>query len=67
VRSDPVPLDTATEILELSSEGLGSNQIGFLTSVDSNTVKRVVNGKHKSYSERLSIRQVQALINVGFG
>ena len=64
---EPVPVDVATEIRELSVEGFGSNQISAFTGVYSSTVRQVISGKHKSYSERLSIRQVQAFINLGFG
>ncbi len=64
---DPVPVDVATEIRELSREGFGSNQIGFLTGIYASTVRQVISGKHKSYSDKLSPRQVQSFINIGFG
>lgn len=64
---EPVPVDVATEIRELSSEGLGNNQISAFTGVYSSTVRQVISGKHKSYSDKLSARQVQAFINIGFG
>jgi len=61
-----VPLDVASEIRELSNEGLGCNKISALTGVGSSTVKRIISGIHRSYTDRLSPRQVQALLN-GFG
>ena len=63
----PVPHDVAVEILELSDEGLGSNQISAFTGINSTTVKRVIAGIHQSYSNALSARQTQGLINAGFG
>ena len=63
---DPVPLDVASEIHELRSAGLGMNQIGAFTGVNSSTVKRVIAGKHQSYCDKLSSRQIQRLIYVGF-
>ncbi len=62
-----VPLDVAVEILELSDEGFGSNQISAFTGINSTTVKRIISGIHKSYSNALSARQTQGLINAGFG
>lgn len=61
-----VPLDVASEIRELSDEGLGCDKIGALTGINSSTVKRIISGIHESYTDRLSPRQVQALLN-GFG
>jgi len=61
-----VPLDVASEIRELSNEGLGCNKIAALTGVNSSTVKRIISGIHRSYTDRLSPRQVQTLLN-GFG
>jgi len=63
---EPVPADVATEIHELSAEGFGSNQISAFTGVYSSTVRQVISGKHKSYSEKLSARQLQAFIDTGF-
>ena len=63
---EPVPLDVANEILELRNDGLGMNYIGFVTGINSSTVKRVISGSHKHYCDKLSARQVQGLINKGF-
>jgi len=63
---ESVPLDVGAEIHELSDEGIGRNQISAYTGVPSTTVKRVLSGLHQSYSDQLSARQVQRLINEGF-
>lgn len=60
---EPVPLDVAAEILELSIEGFGRDKIGFITGINSSTVKKVISGSHKSYSDKLSCRQTQGLLN----
>jgi hypothetical protein len=57
-----VPIDVAAEIRELSDE-YGSNQISAWTGVESSTVRRVISGEHQSYSEQLSARQTQQLLN----
>ena len=62
----PVPFDVATEIHELRSVGLGMNLISQLTGINSSTVKRVISGAHQNYSDKLSCRQVQTMINTGF-
>lgn len=60
---EPVPIDVATEIHELRADGLGMNLIGMFTGINSSTVKRVISGAHQNYSERLSTRQTQGLLN----
>jgi len=59
----PVPLDVATEILELSSDGVGSNEICVITGINSSTVRNVILGDHQSYCDKLSTRQAQRLLN----
>ncbi len=58
----PIPLDTGVEILELSGEGFGSNKICAFTGVNSTTVRSVILGTHRYYSNELSARQTQRLI-----
>ena len=60
---EPVPIDVAAEIRELSDEGIGVNQISAITGINSSTVKRVISGKHQSYNDQLSTRQAQRLLN----
>ena len=63
---ESVPLDTADEIRELAGDGMGRDMIGFITGVNSSTVRKIISGAHKHYSERLSTRQAQGLINQCF-
>ena len=60
---ESVPLDVAAEIRELSDDGYGRNQISAWTGINSDTVRRVISGLHKSYSDQLSARQTQQLLN----
>ena len=62
----PVPVDVGIQILELKKEGIGRDWIGFITGINSSTVKRVISGEHQNYSNSLSARQVQGLINQCF-
>jgi len=62
----PVPIDTANQITELHEQGWGVNYIGYLTGINSGTVKNVIKGVHRSYSDTLSSRQLQYFINTGF-
>jgi len=61
-----VPLDVAAEIRELSFDGLGRKQIGHLTGINSSTVRNIISGTYKNYSEKLSVRESQGLINQCF-
>ena len=63
---EPVPFDVASEIHELRDDGFGMNQIGAFTGVNSSTVKKIIAGQHQSYCDKLSSRQIQRLIYVGF-
>lgn len=60
---EPVPLDIADEIRELAGEGFGANQISSITGIYASTVRRVISGDHKSYSDKLSTRQIQGVLN----
>ncbi len=61
-----VPLDVAVEIRELSCDGLGRNQIGLLTGINSSTVRKIISGDHQNYNEKLSTRESQDMINQCF-
>lgn len=63
---EPVPIDLAKQVIELSEDGIGRNQISAITGINSSTVRRIIEGKHQSYSDTLSIRQVQSMINQCF-
>jgi len=62
----PVPMDAAKEIRELSDKGYGRNTISYITGVNSSTVRNILDGIHQAYDEKLTTRQMQALINHGF-
>ena len=66
MKPDAVPLDVAKQILELSKEGYGSNMISSITGINSSTVRRVIRGEHKGYSDKLSTRQIQEFIKSCF-
>ena len=63
---ESVPLDTANQVIELAESGLGRNQISVITGINASTVRRIIQGKHQSYCNTLSIRQVQSMINQCF-
>lgn len=60
---NPVPVDVAKHIVELSEEGYGVNQIGFITGVNSSTVRRIIQGEHQSFCNKLSARQIQRFLD----
>lgn len=66
MRQVPVALDTAEEIRALAKQGLGRNQISYCTGVAASTVRGVLTGRHKTYVDILTTRQVQAMLNRGF-
>ena len=66
MRQVPVALDTAEEIRELAAQGLGRNQISHATGVNASTVRGVVTGRHKTYVDILTTRQVTRLLMSGF-
>jgi DNA-binding NarL/FixJ family response regulator len=53
----PVPLDTVKQIIQLSKGGMGSNQIGAETGINSSTVKLIIAGSYRLYSNKLSNRE----------
>jgi len=63
----PVPRDTADEIRELSAKGYGRNAIGMITGMSSATVRNVLNGTAKGFTERLTARQISSLLKGAFG
>ena len=63
---EPVPIDVAKQVIELSQSGLGRKQISLITGINASTVRRIIEGKHQNYSDTLSIRQVQSMINQCF-
>lgn len=67
MRQVPVALDTADEIRELAKQGLGRNQISHQTGINASTVRGVLTGRHKTYVDILTPRQVTSLLMSGFG
>jgi hypothetical protein len=65
-KHQPVPMDVAVQIRELSNRGIGCNEICAITGINSSTVRKVISGEHQSYSDKLSPRQSQGLLNVCF-
>ena len=65
--SEPVALDTAAEIRELDAKGFGRNTISTFTGVNASTVRNVLEGKHQTYCNKLTPRQLGQLLNRGFG
>lgn len=65
VKSEVTP-DDARQIHELKARGHGSNYIGHLLDINASAVKAVLHDKRVSYSEKLSTRQRQGLLNTAF-
>lgn len=63
---NPVPLDAAEEIKELALQGVGRNQISAITGVPASTVRNILGGEFKTFTDKLTPRQVQALLNRAF-
>ena len=53
-----VPRDTKARVFELMEEGIGRDRIAFLLDIPPSTVKQIMRGVHKGYSDSLSVRQV---------
>jgi hypothetical protein len=66
VKADITP-DLAEQIRELADKGHGCNWIGHLLDVNASAVKAVLQGTRVTYSNKLSTRQRQNLINSAFG
>ena len=61
-----VPMDTASEIHELDEYGYGRNRISHITGIPASTVRKVLNGVHQTFDNKLTVRQRQGLIMRGF-
>lgn len=63
---EQLTLDQADQIRELAASGYGRNKISAMVGVNSSAVKAVIQGSRVHFSERLSTRQIQALLNQAF-
>lgn len=57
-----LPVDRAREIIELRDAGNGWHRIESITGVPMSTVRRVVLGSHRGFSNELTPRQRTALL-----
>jgi len=59
--------DAADHIRELSAKGFGRNAIGMITGICSSTVRNVLDGTAKEFTQKLTTRQISSLIKGAFG
>lgn len=59
--------DDRAKIVELKKQGHGRNWIAHLLDINASAVKSVLEGQRKNYSDQLSTRQRQSLLNSAFG
>ena len=63
---DEIGQDEARQILELYEQGYGRNRIGQIVGVNSSAVRKVIAGERVHYSEKLSTRERQRLLETAF-
>lgn len=65
--NNDVSYGDAAEIRRLAAKGYGRNTIAMIVGTNASAVKEVLSGRRKTFSDKLTTRDRQQLINGAFG